>query len=156
MGFGGKIDDYIEAQGHSGTVVDIHITTTKLLTPDNKVIYLPNGPLSNGDIVNYSEMDTRRVDFTFGIGYGDDFEKAKQIIKDICDAHALVMKEPAPFIRVTEHASSSINIVTRVWTKSEDYWTVYFDIMEQVKTEFDKAGIEIPFNQVDVHIRNDG
>ncbi|MBQ3041846.1 MAG: mechanosensitive ion channel, partial [Clostridia bacterium] len=151
-----KIDDYIEAQGHSGTVVDIHITTTKLLTPDNKVIYLPNGPLSNGDIVNYSEMDTRRVDFTFGIGYGDDFEKAKQIIKDICDAHALVMKEPAPFIRVTEHASSSINIVTRVWTKSEDYWTVYFDIMEQVKTEFDKAGIEIPFNQVDVHIRNDG
>ncbi|MBQ2894211.1 MAG: mechanosensitive ion channel [Clostridia bacterium] len=151
-----KIDDYIEAQGHSGTVVDIHITTTKLVTPDNKVIYLPNGPLSNGDIVNYSEMDTRRVDFTFGIGYGDDFEKAKQIIKDICDAHALVLKEPAPFIRVTEHASSSINIVTRVWTKSEDYWTVYFDIMEQVKTEFDKAGIEIPFNQVDVHIRNDG
>ena len=150
-----KIDDYIEAQGHSGTVVDIHITNTKLLTPDNKVIYIPNGPLANGNIVNYSEKDTRRVDFTFGIGYANDFEKAKQIIKDICDAHELVMKTPAPFIRVTEHAASSINIVTRVWVNSADYWTVYFDIMEQVKTEFDKAGIEIPFNQVDVHIKHD-
>lgn len=150
-----KIDDYIEAQGHAGTVLDIHITNTKLLTPDNKVIYLPNGTLANGDIVNYSEMDKRRVDFLFSIGYGDDFEKAKQIIKDICDSHELVLKDKTPLIRVKEHGDSSINIVTRVWSKTEDYWTVYFDITEQVKLAFDKEGIEIPFNQLDVHIKKD-
>ncbi len=149
-----KIDDYIEAQGHSGTVLDIHITNTKLLTPDNKVIYLPNGALANGDIVNYSERDIRRVDFTFSIGYGDDFEKAKDIIKGICDEHKLVLKDPAPFIRVKEHGASSINITTRVWTKNSDYWTVYFDMTEAVKTAFDKEGIEIPFNQIDVNIKN--
>lgn len=150
-----KIDDYIEAQGHAGTVLDIHITSTKLLTPDNKVIYLPNGVLANGDIVNYSEKDTRRVDFTFSIGYADDFEKAKEIIRKICLAHELILKDPAPFIRVQEHGASSINITTRVWTKSADYWTVFFDVTESVKTEFDKEGIEIPFNQLDVHIKND-
>ena len=150
-----KIDDYIEAQGHSGTVVDIHITNTKLLTPDNKVIYLPNGALANGNIVNYSEKDTRRVDFLFSIGYGDDFEKAKQIIRNICTAHELVLKDVEPFIKVKEHGASSINIVTRVWTKNSDYWTVFFDITEQVKTAFDKEGIEIPFNQLDVHIKKD-
>lgn len=149
-----RIDDYIEAQGHAGTVIDIHITTTKLLTPDNKVIYIPNGALANGDIVNYSEKDTRRVDLLFSIGYGDDFEKAKSIIKEICDSHELILKDNAPFIRVKEHGASSINIVTRVWTKSSDYWTVYFDITEKVKTAFDKEGIEIPFNQLDVHIKN--
>ena len=150
-----KIDDYIEAQGQAGTVIDIHITNTKLLTPDNKVVYLPNGALSSGDIVNYSEMDKRRVDFLFSIGYEDDFEKAKQIIKDICLAHELVLKDTAPFIRVKEHGTSSINIVTRVWSKTADYWTVYFDIMEQVKIAFDKEGIKIPFNQLDVHIKKD-
>ena len=150
-----KIDDYIEAQGHAGTVVDIHITNTKLLTPDNKVIYLPNGALANGDIVNYSEKDTRRVDFLFSIGYGDDFEKAKQIIRNICTSHELVLKDVEPFIKVKEHGASSINIVTRVWTKNSDYWTVFFDITEQVKTAFDKEGIEIPFNQLDVHIKKD-
>lgn len=150
-----KIDDYIEAQGHAGTVIDIHITNTKLLTPDNKVIYLPNGNLANGDIINYSEMDKRRVDFIFSIGYKEDFEKAKQIIKDICLAHELVFKTPEPFIKLKEYASSSVNIVTRVWTKNSDYWTVYFDIMEQIKIAFDQEGIEIPFNQLDVHIKND-
>lgn len=150
-----KIDDYIEAQGHAGTVIDIHITNTKLLTPDNKVIYLPNGNLANGDIINYSEMDKRRVDFIFSIGHKEDFEKAKQIIKDICLAHELVFKAPEPFIKLKEYASSSVNIVTRVWTKNSDYWTVYFDIMEQIKIAFDKEGIEIPFNQLDVHIKND-
>ena len=150
-----RIDDYIEAQGHSGTVVDIHLTNTKLVTPDNKVIYIPNGTLANGDIVNYSERDTRRVDFMFSIGYGDDFEKAKTIIKNICENHELIMKDPAPFVRVKEHGASSINIVTRVWTKSSDYWTVYFDVTEKVKTEFDKEGIEIPFNQLDVHVKKD-
>lgn len=149
-----KIDDYIEALGYSGTVVDIHITNTKLLTPDNKVIYLPNGVLANTEIVNYSEKDLRRVDFTFSIGYSDDFEKAKQIITEICVAHELVLKDPQPFVRVKEHGASSINITARTWTKNADYWTVYFDITESVKAAFDKEGIEIPFNQLDVNIKN--
>lgn len=149
-----RIDDYIEALGYSGTVVDIHITNTKLLTPDNKVIYLPNGTLANAEIVNYSEKDLRRVDFMFSIGYSDDFEKAKQIITGICVAHELALKDPQPFVRVKEHGSSSINITARVWVKNADYWTVYFDITEAVKTAFDKEGIEIPFNQLDVNIKN--
>ncbi len=149
-----KIDDYIEALGYSGTVTDIRITTTKLITPDNKVVYLPNGTLANAEIINYSEKDLRRVDFTFSIGYGDNFEKAKQIITDICVAHELVLKDPAPFVRVKEHGASSINITARAWVKNPDYWTVYFDVTEAVKTAFDKEGIEIPFNQIDVNIKN--
>ncbi len=150
-----KVDDYIEAQGYSGTVEDIHIVTTKIRTPDNKVVHIPNGALSSGNIVNYSEKDTRRVDFSFSIGYGDDFEKAKAIITEICEAHELVLKDPAPFVKVSEHGASSINIVARVWVKSGDYWTVNFDVIEAVKTAFDKNGIEIPFNQLDVHVKND-
>ena len=148
-----RIDDYIEAQGYSGTVVEIHITNTKLLTPDNKVIYIPNGALANGSIINYSEMDTRRVEFKFSIAYDNDYEKAKALITEICESHELVLKDPAPFVRVSEHGASSINIVTRVWVKSGDYWTVNFDILEAVKTKFDESGIEIPFDQVDVHIK---
>ncbi|MBE7068317.1 MAG: mechanosensitive ion channel [Clostridiales bacterium] len=148
-----KIDDYIEALGYSGTVEEIRITQTKLRTPDNKVVYLPNGTLSSSEIVNYSEKDIRRVDNTFSIAYDCDFEKAKEIITNICANHELVLKDPAPFVRVSNHGSSSIDIVTRVWTKSEDYWTVHFDLLEKVKTEFDANGIEIPFNQLDVNIK---
>ena len=150
-----RIDDFIEAQGYSGTVEDIHITNTKLRTPDNKVVYTPNGALSSGSVVNYSLKDTRRVDFVFSISYVADFCKAKQIISEIAEAHPLVLKDPAPFIRVSEHAASSINITTRVWTNSADYWTVNFDMLEAVKERFDAEGIEIPFNQMDVHIKND-
>ncbi len=149
-----KIDDYIEALGYSGTVTDIRITNTKLVTPDNKVFYLPNGTLANAEIVNYSEKDLRRVDFMFSIGYSNDFEKAKRIITDICVAHELVLEDPKPFVRVKEHGSSSINITARAWAKNSDYWTVYFDVTEAVKTAFDKEGIEIPFNQLDVNIKN--
>ena len=150
-----RVDDYIEAQGYSGTVADIHITNTKIITPDNKVIYIPNGVLSSGTIVNYSEKDLRRVDVTFSIAYTDDFNKAKEIITDICNNHQLILKDPAPFVRMSEHGASSINVVTRVWVKSEDYWTVKFDLTETVKEKFDENGIEIPFNQLDVHIKND-
>ena len=148
-----KIDDYIEALGHSGTVEEIRITQTKLRTPDNKVVYMPNGSLSSAEIVNYSEKDVRRLDNTFSIAYNCDFEKAKQILTNICLEHELILKDPAPFVRVSKHGSSSIDIVTRVWTKSEDYWTVNFDLLEKVKTEFDANGIEIPFEQLDVNIR---
>lgn len=150
-----KVDDFIEAQGYSGTVEDIHITCTRLRTGDNKVVYVPNGALSSGCIVNYSEKSTRRVDFTFSIGYGDDFEKAKKIVNDVCAAHPLVLKDQPIFVRVAAHGASSIDLVTRVWVNSGDYWTVNFDILEAVKTAFDKEGIEIPFNQLDVHVKKD-
>lgn len=150
-----KVDDYIEALGYAGTVEEIRIVNTKLRTPDNKVIYLPNGTLSAAEIVNYSENDTRRLSLTFSIGYAEDFERAKNLIRDICDRHELVLKEPAANIRVSAHSASSIDIVTMVWVKSDDYWTVNYDLLEMVKSEFDKAGIEIPFNQVDVHVKND-
>ena len=152
-----KVDDYIEAQGVSGTVEDIHMVSTKLRTPDNKVIYVPNGALANGNIVNYSVKELRRVDFTFSIGYSADSERAKAIVMELLTKHELTLKEEGkePFVRMSAHSASSIDIAARAWVKSGDYWTVNFDILEQVKAEFDKNGIEIPFNQLDVHVKND-
>ena len=150
-----RVDDFIEAQGYSGVVEDIRITCTRVRTGDNKVVYIPNGALSGGSIVNYSEKELRRVDNTFSIAYSNDFEKAKAIIAKICEAHELILKDPQPTIRVSAHSASSIDIVTRVWVKSGDYWTVHFDLLESVKAAFDKEGIEIPFNQLDVHVKND-
>ena len=150
-----KDDDFIEACGYSGTVEDIRICHTRLRTPDNKVVYLPNGKLSSAEVVNYSEKDMRRVDLTFSISYSDDFEKAKGIIKEVCDAHELIFKDPAAQIRVSAQASNSVDIVTKVWCKTDDYWTVNYDLLESVKTAFDQNGISIPFNQLDVHVKND-
>lgn len=150
-----KDDDYIEACGYSGTVEDIRICHTRLRTPDNKVVYLPNGKLSSAEVVNYSEKDMRRVDLTFSISYSDDFEKAKGIIKEVCDAHELILKDPSAQIRVSAQAANSVNIVTKVWCKTGDYWTVNYDLLESVKTAFDENGISIPFNQLDVHVKND-
>lgn len=150
-----KIDDYIEAEGFSGTVLDIRITNTKLCTPDNKIIYIPNGKLSAAEIVNYSESPTRRVDLTFSISYANDFEKAEKILLDICNKHPLILKDPAPTARLTEHASSSINITLKAWVNNGDYWDVRFDLLESVKKAFDKNHIEIPFTQMDVHVKND-
>lgn len=152
-----KVDDYIEipADSISGTVEDIQIVCTKLRTPDNKVIYIPNGTLSNSNIVNYSEKKTRRVDFTFSIAYENDFEKAKSLVASICSSHSLVLDNPPPFVRVSEHGQSSVNITARVWVRSNDYWTVKFDILEGVKKIFDENGIVIPYNQLDVHVKND-
>ena len=149
-----KVDDFIDAQGVSGTVEDIHIVCTKLRTPDNKVVYVPNGSLANGNIINYSEKATRRVDFRFAISYSSDFDKAKNIVTDILNAHELVLKDPEIFVRMSEHADSSISITARAWVNSADYWTVNFDVLEAVKAAFDKEGIEIPYSQLDVHIKN--
>lgn len=153
-----KIDDYIEVEGCdiAGTVEDIQIVCTKLRTPDNKTIYVPNGTLSNSNIINYSEKDTRRVGFTFTISYDNDFERAKSLIMDICSSHELVLTDPAPFVRLSEHGQSGIVITARVWVKSDDYWTVHFDILEAVKKSFDEQGITIPYNQLDVHIKDRG
>lgn len=149
-----KDDDYIDACGYSGTVEDIRICHTKLRTTDNKVIYLPNGKLSTSEIVNYSEKDLRRVDLTFSISYSDDFEKAKAVIMDVCDKHELILKDPAPSVRVSAQSASSIDLTSKVWCKNDDYWTVNFDMLEQVKKAFDENEIQIPFNQLDVHIKN--
>ena len=149
-----RVDDFIEAQGVSGTVADIHITSTKIVTVDNKVVYVPNGSLANGNIINYSEKDTRRVDLDFSVSYSTDSDKAKAIITEILEKHELVLKDPAPFVRVSDHGTSATVIKSRAWVKNADYWTVYFDVTEAVKAEFDKNGIEIPFQQLDVHIKN--
>ncbi len=148
-----KIDDYIEACGYGGTVEEIRITQTKLRTPDNKVVFIPNGTLSASEIVNYSEKDTRRIDHNFSVSYDTDFEKAKAILLDVCKKNSLILTDPAPFIKVSKHNNSSIDILTRVWVKSEDYWTVHFDLLEKVKIAFDENGIEIPFDQLEVNIK---
>jgi len=152
-----KIDDYIEVEGTNsiaGTVEDIQIVCTKLCTPDNKVIYVPNGTLSNSNIINYSEKPTRRVDFSFSIAYENDFEKAKSLILKLFDSHELILSDPAPMVRVTEHGNSAVIITARAWVNRDDYWTVKFDILEAVKKAFDENGISIPYNQLDVHINN--
>lgn len=150
-----RVDDYIEAQGVSGTVEDIHMICTKIRTPDNKIIYVPNGELANGNIINYSEKDTRRVEVKFDISYDSDYNKAKQLIWDIVTSHELTLDDPAPFVRMTEHGDHSIIITVRAWVKSSDYWTLNFDLLEAVKVAFEENGIEVPYNQLDVHVKND-
>jgi small conductance mechanosensitive channel len=150
-----KVDDFIDAQGVSGTVEDIRIVCTKLRTPDNKVVYVPNGSLANGNIINYSEKAMRRVDFSFEISYSSDFERAKSIVSEILSSHNLVLDEPEMLVRVGAHGQSGIGITARAWVKTEDYWSVHFDVIEAVKSAFDSGGIEIPYSQLDVHIKND-
>lgn len=150
-----KDDDFISACGYEGTVEDIRITYTKIRTIDNKVAYIPNGTLSTSTILNYSEKDLRRVDIKFSISYENDFEKAEKIISDILEAHPLILKEPATTVRMLEHSQSAITIISRAWVKNADYWTVYFDLMETVKKAFDANGIQIPYNQLDVHVKTD-
>lgn len=149
-----KVGDYIETQGYAGSVKEIQIFTTIMNTPDNKIIIIPNSPIATGSLINYSAQTTRRVDLTFGIGYGDDVDKAKKVLSAMLDKHDKIKSDPAPFVRVKELADSSVNFAVRAWVESEDYWDVYFDITEQVKKDFDKEGISIPFPQKDVHIYN--
>ena len=146
--------DFIEAQGVSGTVEDIHLIYTYIRTGDNKVIALPNGNLANNVIVNYSKKDTRRVDFEFGISYADDYKKAEAIVLEIMTSHEKALKDPEAICRIVRHDASSITLVARVWTKAEDYWTVYFDMWEDVKKAFDKFNIEIPYQYVNVVMKD--
>jgi small conductance mechanosensitive channel len=146
-----KIGDFIEAQGESGTVKEIEIFTTKLTTPDNKEIIIPNGSLSNGNITNYSTEDTRRVDVTFGVGYESDIKKTKEVILSVIQSNPAILKDPAPAINVSELGDSSINFFTRVWVKKEDYWDVNFSMIENTKEALDAAGIDIPYpHQVEI------
>ena len=150
-----KIGDFIECAGYTGTVEDIRLCATKLTTLDNRVIIIPNGTASGSTVVNYSVKDLRRVDQTFSISYQNDFGKAKEILAAIMNGHEKVLKDPAPFVRVSAQGTSSIDLTTRAWVKAEDYWTVYFDMLEQVKARFDAEGIHIPYQQLDVHVKQD-
>lgn len=147
-----KVGDFVEAQGVSGTVNEIKIFNTVMKTPDNKVIIVPNGVISNGIITNYSMEATRRVDFVFGIGYSDDITKAKATIERLVLEDDRALADPAPMIVVSELADSSVNITTRVWANASDYWGLYFDLTEKVKLTFDQEGISIPFPQRDLHV----
>lgn len=147
-----KIDDYIEAEGYGGTVEDINIIHTTLRTPDNKVVILPNGVLANSNVVNYSVKATRRVDFTVSIGYSADFAKARRLICEIFEEHEKVLKDPAYMVRMKEHGASAVVLTARCHVNSADYWSVFFDVTEQIKASFDANGIEIPFQQLDVHV----
>lgn len=147
-----KVGDYIEGGGFSGTVKAIQILYTELVTPDNKVIFIPNGNLSNSGIVNYSANDTRRVDFKFGTGYEADTNHVLATLNDVVQKNSLVLQDPEPFIRLSEHGDSAVFYAVRVWVNSENYWTVHFDILEEVKKRFDEEKISIPYPQMDVHV----
>jgi small conductance mechanosensitive channel len=149
-----KVGDVIETQGYIGSVREIQIFTTVLSTADNKTIIIPNSPIATGSLTNYTMQPTRRVDMTFGIGYSDDIDKAREVIMKIIEGDDRIQKEPAPAIRVSELGDSSVNFATRVWTESGEYWNVFFDMNEAVKKAFDREGISIPFPQRDVHVYN--
>lgn len=147
-----KIGHYIEAQGYAGTVNEIQIFNTILKTPDNKTIILPNGSLSTSSLINYSVEPRRRVDWTFGIAYGDDADKAKAVIQRLCDADERILKDPAVFIAVSALADSSVNIVVRAWVEAGNYWPVHFQMNELIYKTFAEEGLNIPFPQMDVHV----
>ena len=147
-----KVGDFIEAQGYMGTVKEIQIFVTVLTTPDNKTIIIPNGPLATGSLTNFSAQEQRRVDWTFGIAYGDDVDKAYEVLGRLIAEDERILKDPEPFMAVSALADSSVNIVVRVWVNAADFWGVHFRMNEQVYKTFDKEGLSIPFPQRDVHI----
>ncbi|TAJ04012.1 mechanosensitive ion channel family protein [Marinilabiliaceae bacterium JC017] len=147
-----KVGDFIEAQGYMGIVQEIQIFNTIVITLDNKTVIIPNGGLSTGAMINYTQKDTRRVDLVFGISYQDDIDKARTIIKEVAGRYDKILADPELFIGVVELGDSSVNLVARAWTKTSDYWDVYFYLNEFVKKEFDKQGVSIPFPQRDVHL----
>lgn len=147
-----KVGDFIEGAGVAGSVESIHIFTTTLKTPDNKVIIIPNASLSGGNITNYSAKETRRIDLTVGASYDVDVRKVKQVLEDIIGKDERVLPDPAPAVVVGELADNSVNFIVRVWVKSGDFWAVKCDTTEAVKIRFDEEGIGIPYPQRDVHI----
>jgi len=149
-----NIGDFIEAGGYSGTVKEIQLMHTKLNTPDNKVVVIPNGALVNEKIINFSVEKTRRVDFKFSVGYGADIKKVKEILNSIVDNHPLVLKDPKPFIRLFESGEGAITFTVRVWGEAANYWTIYYDLQEEVRLKFDENNINLPFPQMGVHLIN--
>ena len=147
-----KVGDLVETQGVFGEVQEIQIFNTKILTPSNKTAFIPNGALSNGNVINYSTKGQFRVDLTIGISYNANIKEAKKILLEVMDRDPNVLKNPAPTVNVTELADSAVNLAVRPWTKPVKYWDVYFDTLEECKIALDKANIEIPFPQRDVHV----
>jgi small conductance mechanosensitive channel len=147
-----KVGDLIEAQGVFGEVKEIQIFNTRVLTPSHKTAFIPNGALSNGNVINYSTQGQFRVDLTIGISYNSDIKKAKQILLDVMAKDPNVLKDPAPMVSVRELADSSVNLAVRPWTTPVKYWDVYFDTLEECKIALDNAGVEIPFPQRDIHV----
>ena len=148
-----KVGDFIAAQGAEGFVKEIQIFNTHLLTLDNKEVILPNGALATGVMTNFSKQQTRRVDWTFSIAYGDDYDKAKAALARLIDEDGRILKEPAPFIELGKLNSSSVDLTVRVWVNSADYWPVFFSMNEKVYKTFAQEGLNIPFPQVDVHMK---
>lgn len=147
-----KVGDYIESStGASGTVMEIQIFHTVLKTPDNKVIFAPNGNMSNSVVTNYSQESTRRVDLSFSMEYGEDYKRVEKVLKDLIAADSRILTTPEPFVRLGEMADSSVNITVRLWVNAADYWNVHFDMKEAVYTTFTKEGISIPYPQMVVH-----
>ncbi len=149
-----RIGDKITTNGESGTVEDIHMFYTVLVTPDNKVIHVPNGSLANNVIVNTSIKDTRRVEVVMSIAYDADVDRATQVINEVCVKNALIFNDPEPFVGIREYSSSSVDLNIRVWCKNADYWTITNYLLVEIKKAFDENGIEIPFNQLEVAIKN--
>lgn len=147
-----KVGDFVAAGGETGTIGSITLFATTLLTPDNKVITIPNSTIAGGNITNFSAKETRRLSLIFSIGYGDDLKLAKSVLQEIITSDPRVLSEPAPFVGVLELGESSVNFAFRPWVKSEDYWGVHFDMQEKVKLTFDEKGISIPFPQMDIHL----
>lgn len=148
------IGDFVEIAGNSGTIKDVGIFYTVINTGDNKVITIPNGTVMANAITNYSKNDTRRVDLVFNVAYGTDVAKVNAILLEEAGKHELALKDPAPFARMTKQSESSLDFTLRVWVNAGDYWTVNFDLLENINNRFAKEGIEIPFNQLDVHIKD--
>lgn len=148
-----KVGDYILAQGLEGIVSEIQIFNTHLLTLDNKEIILPNGALSTGTMTVFSKQDTRRVDWVFSIAYGDDYDKAKKVLKRLCDEDKRIMDNPAVMIELIKLNNSSVDITVRAWVKTPDYWPVFFAMNENVYKTFAEEGLNIPFPQMDVHLK---
>lgn len=148
-----KVGDYIETNVYGGEVEQIGLFYTTLKTVDNKQVLIPNGILSNGSLINYSANPTRRVDLMFSVSYDSDIQHVKNVLNDIVKNHKLILKNPEPLIRMNAHGPSSIDFAVRAWCNTQDYWTVYFDLLEEVKVRFDKENISIPYPQMDLHVK---
>lgn len=140
-----KVGDYIDGAGHSGTITEIGLFYTHMTTVDNRVIIIPNATIANSSIINYVFYPTRRLDLDFGVDYNSDINKVKGILMDTIMKHPLVLKDPEPFVRLGKHADSALIFKTRIWVNTSDYWSLNFDLQEQVKEAFDANGIEIPY-----------
>lgn len=146
------VGDYVEAGGVAGTVSEIGLVYTKLKTIDNKIIFIPNGEISGEKIVNYNRQEQRRVDLTFTVSYDADPERVKEIMRQVIGAHPKALFTPEPFVRTTSLGESSVGYTLRVWCATQDYWDLYYDLLEQIRAAFDREGVELTYNHLNVHI----